>query len=449
MSEKDQAAELLIDAQLVVDFASRAGLLEQPNDPLIEEIHNVKKQIGIAGDQKDNNIHLGKLYVALSKSVKTIGPYITLRELRDGYSPFDKTSLIQRISVLTLLILFSFSLVFTITLIQRLQNNLTQLNEIDAINKTDNDKQVKIVVRRILDGSQKKPASEGFSSYLEALENAKKTTAQINEIISYAAMQDKGPLYDTIKLFFPFVVMGSDPPQGSVSGSYTPSETSNQIYTSQKNPYGDSNKYTFAGTTPSTSLSCKDIERDLAKLDGIEAAEKTEAFTKCVITSLGFLNEIGQQRLVLIVRERTMEVYVLAAWLLPLCAGMLGASVYLIYNYYFDKLRPLGSPILVVIRYILGGIAGLIIGWFYAPARYPENGVDLIDSIRQFPFMFAFLAGFSSEYAFSLMTKVISTSSNQLGTKLVSGYAVSANASHHVTEKSGKDGEKSGDIDDR
>jgi len=84
-------------------------------------------------------------------------------------------------------------------------------------------------------------------------------------------------------------------------------------------------------------------------------------------------------------------------------------------------MRPLGSPTRVLIRFILGGIAGVIIGWFYAPARYPGNGVELINSIRQFPFMFAFLAGFSSEYAFSFMTRLISTTSNQVGVKPTAG----------------------------
>ena len=428
MANEDETAEILTDAQLVIDFASRAGLLEHPNDPLIEEVHKIRNQVG---DGSSRNIHLGNLYVALSKAVKTIAPYISLRELRDGYSPFNKPTWVRKISVVCLLVLFSFSLVLTITLIQRLENNLTQLNEINAVNKVDLENQVQIVARRILDGSLKNPESEGFTSYWVAYDTAKKTTAQIKHIISYAAMQDDGPLYNFIKQLFPFVVMGTRPDMSINANSLN------------ANPFGDFSAYAnFKKDVPSASyyprlnnkkvnaasnhtlpisVSCKDLQKDFIASDGVEAAEKREAFTKCIVTSLGFLDDTGKQSLVMIARERTMEVYVLAAWLLPLFAGMLGASVYLIYNYYFEKMRPLGSPTRVLIRFILGGIAGVIIGWFYAPARYPGNGVELINSIRQFPFMFAFLAGFSSEYAFSFMTRLISTTSNQVGVKPTAG----------------------------
>ena len=440
MPTKTQANELLLDAQLVIDFASRAGLLEQPNDPLIGEVHKVRKQLA-ADPNGAADPHLGDLYVALSKAVKTIAPYISLRELQEGYSPFDKPKWRQKAGVVILLVLFGISLLLTILLILRLQNNLTQLNEINSVIKIDLDSQIKVVVRRIHDGSFKKTASEGFSSYMEALDKAKKATTQVRYINHISGEQDQGLVYNYFVCFFlppasnkqdGTLFAGGPSSSGTMTQPPASKESSNWSLSkilgvtinaekpnaekpnAEKLPY-DVNAYAmWTAAKPNT---CVDEQKGLSSSTGVQAAKKGEELTACIISSLGFLNDIEKQTLVTITRRRTMEVYVLAAWLLPLVAGMLGSSVYLIHSYYFDKNMPSGSSTRVIIRFILGGIAGVIIGWVYAPARYSGNELEVVDAVRQFPFMFAFLAGFSSEYAFSFMARLISTTSNQPATK--------------------------------
>jgi hypothetical protein len=57
-----------------------------------------------------------------------------------------------------------------------------------------------------------------------------------------------------------------------------------------------------------------------------------------------------------------------------------------------------------LLRVALGGLAGIIIGWFWVPVPMAnDNSVVPISSI---PFGIAFLAGFSIETLFSLLDRV-------------------------------------------
>ena len=51
----------------------------------------------------------------------------------------------------------------------------------------------------------------------------------------------------------------------------------------------------------------------------------------------------------------------------------------------------------------MGGIAGIIIGWFWAPTNTPHTELGVISSV---PFGLAFLTGFSIDILFSILDRL-------------------------------------------
>lgn len=94
---------------------------------------------------------------------------------------------------------------------------------------------------------------------------------------------------------------------------------------------------------------------------------------------------------------------VFSGWVLPFLYGLLGASVYLMRSLLNVAVGNL-QFFPVILRLALGGIAGLVIGWFSIPA--PGSTVPAISSI---PFGVAFLAGFSIEALFALLERLAQT----------------------------------------
>jgi hypothetical protein len=100
----------------------------------------------------------------------------------------------------------------------------------------------------------------------------------------------------------------------------------------------------------------------------------------------------------------------LTVWLLPGLYGLLGACVYLMRDLVLVRRAQLGrdtsvlSILSLVLRVALGGLAGIIIGWFWVPTS--SNSEFPLQQISSIPFGIAFLAGFSIETLFSLLDRL-------------------------------------------
>lgn len=64
------------------------------------------------------------------------------------------------------------------------------------------------------------------------------------------------------------------------------------------------------------------------------------------------------------------------------------------------------SMLLLVLRVALGGLAGIIIGWFWVPAPPSGSGNSIATAISSIPFGLAFMAGFSIDTLFSLLERI-------------------------------------------
>ena len=105
------------------------------------------------------------------------------------------------------------------------------------------------------------------------------------------------------------------------------------------------------------------------------------------------------------------SVHLLVSWLLPFLYGLLGACVFvmrdLLHDNVLSKVRGDARNVdllTLLLRVALGGLAGIIIGWFSVPT--PLAGSSAAISISSSPFGMAFLAGFSIESLFALLDRL-------------------------------------------
>lgn len=121
----------------------------------------------------------------------------------------------------------------------------------------------------------------------------------------------------------------------------------------------------------------------------------------CFMRSLRITNDYDEPVDLPIYATRN-KVHLLMSWLLPGLYGLLGACVYVMR----DLLRGNGSSkaggdarivelLSLLLRVSLGGLAGIIIGWFSVPTAPTASSAAI--SISSIPFGMAFLAGFSIE----------------------------------------------------
>lgn len=103
------------------------------------------------------------------------------------------------------------------------------------------------------------------------------------------------------------------------------------------------------------------------------------------------------------------KVQLLVSWLLPGLYGLLGACVFVMRGLLHSS-GPAGGDARIVdllsllLRVSLGGLAGIIIGWFSVPSALSPTSSSI--AVSSIPFGIAFLAGYSIEGLFSLLDRL-------------------------------------------
>lgn len=101
--------------------------------------------------------------------------------------------------------------------------------------------------------------------------------------------------------------------------------------------------------------------------------------------------------------QQRVEVY--NAWVLPFLYGVLGATVFLMRSLINARTPNIEVPA-AVMRIALGGVAGIVIGWFWAPVSASNSGASAISSV---PYGLAFLTGFGIDMLFGLLDRLLQT----------------------------------------
>lgn len=113
------------------------------------------------------------------------------------------------------------------------------------------------------------------------------------------------------------------------------------------------------------------------------------AMFKDTLSRLGFANNIKD--------KIALRVY----WFLPFLYGLLGATVFVMRN--IASVRTAAVKwYTVAMRIFLGGVAGIVIGWF---ASAPSTGIG-VTQVLSVPFSLAFLTGYGIDVLFNLLDRL-------------------------------------------
>jgi hypothetical protein len=104
---------------------------------------------------------------------------------------------------------------------------------------------------------------------------------------------------------------------------------------------------------------------------------------------------------------------IISRFLLPVIYGFMGATVFLVRKIYYEYNRETLSESSTVdfrLRFFLGGVAGLAVAWFLAPANEPIAAALPTSTIANLsPLVMSFIAGYAVELLFSVLDRVVSS----------------------------------------
>jgi hypothetical protein len=364
--------QLLNDAKLVADYASRAGRL--PDRELPDAIEAAERDLA-AGRTPD----LARLQSALNNAVRGMAP-VTLIDLREGRSPFDERG--QRAARRLVLVLCVFSIALT-GLIAFYTNALYQsdsaLAAIRQIEKVRYPDKVREVRRLTQDKELFLKHDARYAHYHQQLGELALARAEYNAAASLIVASANSVLFPGERFFESLWNIVA------VRGSPTVAPGSSTEQAAQKDDLQTNSEAQAQGVARDGPG--EDLFEDYQFLESIGDDNPT------VLIQPSF----GPQHAFTIERQRIL----ISGWILPLFYGLLGASVYLMRTFLNDKTANQGFFPLAL-RLALGGIAGLAIGWFSVPGSSSA-------AISTIPFGIAFLAGFSIDAVFTLLERLAQT----------------------------------------
>ena len=129
----------------------------------------------------------------------------------------------------------------------------------------------------------------------------------------------------------------------------------------------------------------------------------------CFVRSIGITEDLSTYPKDAAIYATRNKVNLLVSWLLPYLYGLLGACVYVMRELLRGSGQSMaGGDVRIVdllsltLRVALGGLAGIIVGWF----SVPTGGASAI-AVSSIPFGIAFLAGYSIESLFALLDRLV------------------------------------------
>jgi hypothetical protein len=392
-----ETEELMRDARLVIDYAARTGKLA--DDELPKAINAVEEaSIQTAGP------HRVRLVAALNNGIRAITP-MTLVELRAGQSPFDPRN--QRVTRRLQICFCVVTIVLTVMVasfteyLHREETALKSLQQIQDTHPLDKLNALRTMVRfqKVLD--QQTPIS--YAEYRRSFRELSEIQAKLSG--GYDLLNDvaENPPWSFAVRFF-----------GWTAANLFPS-----LSDSVDNSYSGAPK-----DLPQTGTSKSD-DCDAEGQASVYEMGKYAPWLQAVVADLADEKCFSQKANLVFVLPPTAglvdriqsSMAALSGWVLPFLYGLLGASVFVMRDLLNPRTPTLGFfPTLL--RVALGGIAGIIIGWFWIPTASKTADVASITSV---PFGLAFFTGFSIDVLFSLLdrlNKTISDSSTQVPSKV-------------------------------
>ena len=375
--------ELIRDAELVRAYAARAGLL---TDDRLSQAITAAHEATRSGASPD----IPALAIALSAAVKTISP-VTLIDLRKGRSPFDATSETAATHLQTLLSVFSIALVgliaFYMVTLQREQDALIQIEKVADLRAIE-----------------KLGALRRMAQHEGVFENADvKYDNYPQKLFELLQLQEK------VTSAYHVIYQAKDTPivpfQHSFSSAWTWLKTafsrSRDGNTARAVPVvhvaGNSDSTPEANTADQCEVEPEKLVKTNSWLGKVSLDTRADFCFSSMALGSAFMTNQPLSYHVLEFKER---VAVKSGWILPFLYGLLGASIYLMRSQLSTRTATITS-MPAFLRIALGGVAGIVVGWFGATGNAASSTVVA----SSLPFALAFLAGFSIDVLFSLLDR--------------------------------------------
>jgi len=392
---------LLTDARLVADYAAKGGLLQDTALP--KAIEAAEKAVA-AGEPAE----IAPLLSAFNEAIKGISPYISLLDLHAGLSPFDARNRSRKKTDTILCAVFSiFLAVFIADCTWELYSDAALLKSIQEIQDARHPEKVGMLRKMVQqDEALKNPRSQKYSEYQHAYRQLSELNEKIRLVVNQAGKvgaRSSVPSEDNFKAISKKI------------GNWLVSNSSGQANIKSIPPAELSQPAGIKETAAKADAIAEPAEPDICSPPGtLLASLKGRVYLQQAIRELYEEYCFPQQMNLLVpgysaglmasaTNELQVEVYRKSSWILPFVGGLLGAAVFLMRFFLTNTLKPFPEWHDGLLRIALGGIAGIIIGWFKWPSG--PQGAELA-AISSVPFGLAFLAGYSIDIVFSLLERM-------------------------------------------
>jgi hypothetical protein len=411
--------QLVDDIRLTAKYASRVGVLRDKS--ILAELESA--ELAVSSGQRPN---VQALAIALNDLVKLIAP-MSLADLECGRDPFSAEN--QRKSRNIQLVLTFFTLIVLVAIgyfMHSLHREQEALQTIEKIQ--DMRPQQKLTELRRLaqwDNPLGLPATPRLlnDQYHEKTAELMRINSQVMNSYTTALVAADIPLFPFEK-FFKSPAASYVPPQNQLSAQSN--ETSRLPKPVNPNDVNNGNavekeilkalsEKTEAATLvePQPTNICTEEQNGEMRLP-----EQSKSYPKWMKTALvDSLNDFCFQLNVLapggagVLLSRTPyqlefndtikeKISLRVLWFLPFLFGLLGSSIFLMRNIASVR-TPSMDWFPVIMRIALGGVAGIVVGWFLSSNSTPVSNINVISV----PFALAFLTGYGIDVLFTLLDK--------------------------------------------
>jgi hypothetical protein len=407
--------ELVRDLKLAVAYAARAGLLRDKS--LLITLESAEK-----ATSANNETDIHALTFALNEIIKVISP-MTLADLKFGRDPFERRNQITSRRLQFCLTLFA--LVILILIASFMQSLRQEQSAIAILQEVVNLRpQEKAISLRKL-AQWEKPLhtrSTLYDQYHEKVDELLRIKDRIQSSHTQAREAVEIPLFPPARYFRRDTAAASATQNGELSKDSRSESSTDGIAVTE--PSGDGQS--MAAKSPSSTTPDKAdqaIETDTCLDDsngGIrlpsEASKYPDWMQQIVLDNASDfcfqLNVLSQGDKSAVVNwsftafaagaisKLKDKVSLRVEWFLPFLYGLLGSAVFMMRN--IASIRTPGMEWLpVLMRVSLGGVAGIVIGWF--AAAMPQGGAKEATFL---PFGLAFLTGYGIDVLFNLLDKL-------------------------------------------
>lgn len=373
---RGRCERLLEDARLLEAYLVTGGL--SFDDRLCNAILDLEQAMKEGASLRAPYERLRQVFI---ESFKIAEPYITIEQLRAGQSPFNPENskglrnIIYKeilVSVLTVALILGSVVGFVVT--DDISRRIADLERISIQNPL----QKLADLRRLIDeGALDDPKRAIYTQYLKAAAEVATLFESAHAILLRTPQPEQfqaqvGVIHEIVRMI------------------------RWELATTQN----------FSGTVQSAAPdqeACKSTalldEMYMNKTLKAAALEKLSDYCLAQTLHLGpySYREVAVRNAI---RTLQQELSIIGVLVLPMLGGFLGATVFVIHVLMNDRLHPPMSAAYLMVRIIVGGSFGVIVGWF---ASTSSDSNELAQRISGTPFTLAFLAGFSIETLSSVL----------------------------------------------